>query len=201
MSLRTITPPAQAPVTVEDAKDHIRLALDIDADDDLVGDFIDAATRLTESYANRSWISRTVEMVLDDLSGGEIVLWGQPVVSVTGIWATDVNDVETEIATTVYRASAASGRIVLRRGQVWPTNLAEIDAYRIRYVAGYGEAIEDVPEPARQAIKMQVAEWYENRGEDPEKGVGATATQGVQLALGEAAKGVIRGAGLKRYAL
>jgi uncharacterized phiE125 gp8 family phage protein len=29
---------------------------------------------------------------------------------------------------------------------------------------GYGDAPEDAPEPLRQAIRVLVAHWYENRG-------------------------------------
>jgi uncharacterized phiE125 gp8 family phage protein len=31
-------------------------------------------------------------------------------------------------------------------------------------VCGYGDAASDVPEPLRQAIRLLVAHWYENRG-------------------------------------
>jgi uncharacterized phiE125 gp8 family phage protein len=31
-------------------------------------------------------------------------------------------------------------------------------------VAGYGDAARDVPEPLRQAARLLVAHWYENRG-------------------------------------
>jgi uncharacterized phiE125 gp8 family phage protein len=29
---------------------------------------------------------------------------------------------------------------------------------------GYGDALFDVPEPLRQAVRVLVAHWYENRG-------------------------------------
>ena len=31
-------------------------------------------------------------------------------------------------------------------------------------VVGYGDAAVDVPEPLRQAIRLLIAHWYENRG-------------------------------------
>jgi uncharacterized phiE125 gp8 family phage protein len=193
-TLQLITPPTEAPITVSEAKSHIRLALGITADDTDVGAYIDAATGLLESYAGRSFVARTMDMVFDRIpDGGVIELRRPPFVSVTGVFTTSDADVESEVASTVYRVSLGTGRVVLRRGQAWPygSTLAELDAWRVRYVAGYGDA-DDVPEPVKQAIRLQVAEWYENRGDDP---------AGVQLALGEAAKGVIRTAGLKRYVL
>lgn len=195
------TAPSAAPITVSEAKAHIRLASGITADDDDVGAYIDAATALLEGYTSRAFVSRTYDLTLDGPDDdGALVLYRMPIVSVTSIVTFDEDDAETVVdAATVYRLSRAQGRVVLRRGAVWPRypEVRDIDGYRVRYVAGYGDA-EDVPEPIVQAIKMQVAEWYENRGDDPEMGVGATATQGVQLALGEASKSVVRAAGLRR---
>ena len=34
---------------------------------------------------------------------------------------------------------------------------------------GYGDAPADVPEPLRQAIRLLVAHWYENRGADRDR--------------------------------
>ena len=31
-------------------------------------------------------------------------------------------------------------------------------------VVGYGDAAVDVPEPLRQAVRLLIAHWYENRG-------------------------------------
>lgn len=213
MNLQLFAPPAAAPITVAEAKSHIRLASGITVDDADVGRYIDAAVGLLEGHTNRAFVARTYDLVLDEpKAGGVIELLRAPIVSVSGVFTTDEDDVETEVDDTVYRVSLGSGRIALRRGESWPyaSTLRELDAYRIRYVAGHGDAddwtADDVDaDPAkaaiRQAIAVQVAEWYENRGDDPEMGVGATATQGVQLALGESAKGILRAAGLIRYVL
>ncbi len=203
MNLQLVTPPAEAPVSVTEAKSHIRLALGITADDTDVGRYIDAATGLLEGFANRAFVNRTLDLVFDEEpEGGVIELPTAPIASVTGVYLTPDEGEEVTVDAAVYRSSLTSGRVALRRGAVWPvvgSSLAEMDAWRVRFVAGYGGA-DDVPEPIRQAILLQVAEWYENRGDDPS--AGATGSGGaMQLTLGKAAEGVIVGASLRRYVL
>jgi uncharacterized phiE125 gp8 family phage protein len=45
--------------------------------------------------------------------------------------------------------------------------------------AGYGDAATDVPEPLRQAIRVLVSHWYENRGVVAAPGGGAGLPQSV----------------------
>lgn len=202
-TLQLVTPPTEAPITLADALAHIRLtsAVTVGSSTD-VGGYIDAATALLEGFAQRAFVSRTYDLFVDGPVDGVFELPRQPIVSVTSVNVTDEDDDETEIvAADVYRVTK-DGRIVLRRSAAWPygDDVREVDGYRIRYVAGYGAA-SAVPAEIKQAIRTQVAEWYENRGDDPEMGVGATATQGVQLALGQPAKAIIEGAGLRRIIL
>lgn len=203
-TLQLVTPPTEAPITLADALAHIRLVSAVTISEGVtdVGGYIDAATAMLEGFAQRAFVTRTYDLFVDGPVGGVFELPRQPVASVTSVNVTDEDDVETVVvAADVYRVTK-DGRIVLRRSASWPCGDAvrDTDGYRIRYVAGYGAAA-SVPAPIKQAIRVQVAEWYENRGDDPEMGVGATATQGVQLALGESAKGIITGAGLRRIIL
>ena len=46
----------------------------------------------------------------------------------------------------------------------WPTNLqSRPDAVGVEFVAGYGDAPADVPAPIRQAMRLLIGAWYENR--------------------------------------
>ena len=42
-------------------------------------------------------------------------------------------------------------------------NMADPLAYKIQFVAGYGPAQDDIPEPIRQAMKLLVGHMYQNR--------------------------------------
>ena len=57
---------------------------------------------------------------------------------------------------------------------VWPATRGEINAVRVRYVAGYSDAA-SVPESIKAWIKLQVGAMYENReSEVVEKGAAIT---------------------------
>jgi uncharacterized phiE125 gp8 family phage protein len=43
-----------------------------------------------------------------------------------------------------------------------PTRIAA--GIELDVAAGFGDAAADVPEPLRQAVRLFVAHWYENRG-------------------------------------
>lgn len=213
MNLVLVTPPSAAPLSVGEAKSHVRLASGITVDDGDVGRYIDAAVGLLEGYANRAFVHRTLDLILDDVEGGVIEFPTAPIASVTGVFLTLDDDTEEEVTPTVYRVSTTSGRVALRRGMSWPryaSELAEVDAWRVRFIAGHAAAdvwtgadVDADPKRAaiRQAIAVQVAEWYENRGDDPDVGTGSTASAGAQLVLGEQAKAIIRTASLRRYVL
>ena len=50
------------------------------------------------------------------------------------------------------------------RARALPAPGAASPASRSTSTVGYGDAAVDVPEPLRQAIRLLVAHWYENRG-------------------------------------
>ena len=55
-------------------------------------------------------------------------------------------------------------RIVLPYLGSWPTaTLYPVNPIEIEFVCGYGDDPEDVPERIRQAILIQIADYYQNR--------------------------------------
>ncbi len=55
------------------------------------------------------------------------------------------------------------GRIALAWNRCWPITRASINAVIIRFVAGYGDSAEDVPQAIRHGILIEIANLYENR--------------------------------------
>ena len=55
-------------------------------------------------------------------------------------------------------------RIVLRKGETFPTALRVANAIKILYVAGYTSAF-TVPEPIRMGMLQHIAYLYEHRGD------------------------------------
>jgi len=163
--LTTVTSPELEPISLSDAKDHLRV--DITTDDALIEGYIAAAREYAENVTRRALITQTLEYVLDGWpSGVEIQLPRPPLQSVTSVKYVDDDDVEHTFAPSNYHAVTAGqpGRIVLGEDSSWPTDdLRPGGAITIRFVAGYGNDPEDVPRLIRQAMMMMIGLLYENR--------------------------------------
>lgn len=56
------------------------------------------------------------------------------------------------------------GRISPPYAQSWPTFVPwTLDAVVIEFTCGYGDTAESVPQKVKQAMKLLVSHWYENR--------------------------------------
>jgi uncharacterized phiE125 gp8 family phage protein len=158
--------PAEEPVTLAEAKLHLRVEPDVTDDDALIARLITVARIQCENTARRAFVQRACVAQLDCWPGdGVIVLTTPPLISVEGITYTDEDDLETTLDETLYVVDVHSepGRIVLKRNASWPSAaLVEAGAIRIEYTAGYGAAA-DVPAGYKQAILLYLGHLYENR--------------------------------------
>lgn len=166
MSLSLVTEPATEPITLDEAKAHLRVS--ITDDDALITALIVAARERAEQETRRALITQTW-----DATGryfpGVIRVPKPPLISVTHVKYFDTANVEQTLnATTFYKTSAPAGpdagpgRISLRYGQVWPSVYAEEDVVTVRFVAGYGAAA-DVPQTIKQGMLLAIGHWYANR--------------------------------------
>ncbi len=91
--------------------------------------------------------------------------------SITSITYTDSTGTVNTLPDTVYSLQGESQwhwRVVLQKGQEWPTTgLQRGNAIDILFACGYGAAETDIPEPIRQAIILHVSNRYESRIPDP----------------------------------
>lgn len=184
---KLITAPAVEPVDLATAKQHARI--EYPDDDDLVAGLITAARQVCETELRRAFITQTWETYLDawpgsfadlgqvyhggyipQVQGGSYLPWSAiqidnpDLIAVASITYMDVNGVVQTLDPANYQVvPGAPGRIHLGYGQFWPATRAVSGAITVNYLAGYGPAATDVPECIRTAIKMMVAELYENR--------------------------------------
>lgn len=160
--LTLITPPAELPVTLAEAKDFLRVFHD--DEDASIGRMIAAAVAMIDGrhgILGRCLEPSTWEVVLDRFPVAEVQLPLGPVVSVESVRYIDLAGVEQTIAADSYVIDATPtflGWIVPT--SPWPATMATVNAVRVRFVAGRG-----TPEPVRQAILDMVANRYEARGE------------------------------------
>ena len=164
MGLVLVTAPATEPVTLVEAKAHLRV--DVGDDDALISGLVKGAREQFESDTRRALVTQTWDLVLDAFPAeAELKLPLPPLASVTSITYKDQdgNVLTYPAANYVVDTSELFGRIVLKSGFTWPsTTLWAAGAVLVRFVAGYGAAAA-VPQGAKQAILLLVGHWYENR--------------------------------------
>lgn len=158
------TAPAVEPVSLEEAKLHLRL--DITADDTLVYSLIQAAREKCEEYTWRALITQTWDLFLDGFPSNAIKLPNPPLQSVTGVYYTPDGGAEQTVTSTDYIVDTRGepGRIILATGKSWPGNsLTPTNGVRVRFVCGYGAAGANVPQKLRQGMLLLIGHLYENR--------------------------------------
>jgi len=160
MYLRIVTAPAAEPVTVSDFKAHARI--DVSDEDDLIEALVMAAREQTELVSRRALITQTLALTLDSWPGCAIDIPRPPLQSVSSIGYTDTAGDAQTLASDQYVVQTARERLVLADGASWPDRLAR-SVITVTFVAGYGDAADDVPERYRQAILLLAAHWYEHR--------------------------------------
>lgn len=162
--VRVKVAPAESVISVEDAKLHLRL--DHDDEDELIASLIEAATLHCEDVARRAFVTRTLVGELDCWPMEDrITLPYSPAVSVVGITYIDEagNSHTFDASNYLVNVNREPGLIILRRNVYWPTDeLLEVGAIAVEWVAGYGDA-EDVPATYKAAVKLVLADLYENR--------------------------------------
>lgn len=187
-SLKVITPASdnsEKPVSLAEMKAYMRV--DVETDDAIINDFIDIATEAAKQYLGRSVMTETLELTLDRFGAGvdeldrlgsgvhnttrqavmsygnEIDLPFPPVQSITSIKTFSTDNSESTFSSSYYQLDETGGRVYLNQGSTWPTSLRDREAVKVRYIAGYGSAPQDVPLPIKQAIRQHVSYMYECR--------------------------------------
>lgn len=164
-ALEVVTAASKPVLSTDEAKLHLRV--DVSDDDMLIDAFVSAATAHAEQYMRRALISRTYRYWLDGWpSDGVIWLPMPPLRSVSSITYYDEDDADYTLATSEYYVDAVSmpGRVMLRRDGSWPSvTLRVANGVAVLFEAGYGTAASDVPEDVRNAIRLLVGHFYENR--------------------------------------
>jgi len=176
MMLVQTSPPAVEPLTLDEAKNHLRV--DDSADDALITAQIKAAGRHVEDHTGRQLITATWRLTLDRWPrSSEISLPRPPLISVTSVVFERADGTQGTMDSADYFPDADSepGRLILAEGASWPGDtLRRAAAVKVTYVAGYGPARTDVPEPVRVAMKTLIGSMYENRESEV---VGTIATR------------------------
>lgn len=164
MGLMLVTPPAEEPVTIAEAKLHCRVDADITADDVLLTALIVAAREQAEHTTGRSLVSQSWRLTLDRFPAGAIVLPRAPLSSVTSITYVDTDGATQTLDAGEYRVitDRVLGEVVPVYDGQWPTARCTQNAVTVEFVSGYGAAA-TVPRAIKQWILLAVGGWYGQR--------------------------------------
>ncbi|MCH8347366.1 MAG: phage head-tail connector protein [Proteobacteria bacterium] len=179
MNPTLVTAPSVEPVTLAEAKEHLKI--DHADEDTYITNLITAARRFCEKYTRLALIEQTWKWTFDHwpgimdvcdetlpltLRGGDVRFVEVPVtplISVTSITTYDDQDTATVWAASNYYTSSPQGRIYRRTGASWPSSGRAGDGIEFVFKAGFGTAASDVPTPLRQGLLQLIAHLYENR--------------------------------------
>lgn len=178
MALVLVTGPTQEPLTLEEAKLHLRV--DHTDDDAYIAMLIITARNMVENHTGRALLTQTWDYTLSDFPRrGFITLPLAPLQSVTSITYYDTAGAGTVYGTSNYQVDAygAPGRVALGYGLSWPsTTLRTANGVVIRFVAGYAST-GAVPQDIKHAMLLIIGHFYENREDTTTASVGNKAIE------------------------
>ena len=156
--------PAVEPVAPADAKKWLKL--ESADDDDVIGALITAARLMVEAQTRRMLITQTWRLVYDCWPNGRLIkIPLAPFQSLAGMRVYDANGTAQTVGAALYYVDAAPDAARIIFGAPPPDPGRRNGGIEIDIVVGYGATPQSVPEPLRQAIRMLVTDWYENRGD------------------------------------
>lgn len=158
------TEPAIEPVTLDEAKLHLRDTPDID--DPLVAACISAARRWAEGRCRKWFIRRSFSVQFDGfpLGRGALVIPPCPLVTVTAATYRDGAGATQTLTGYVLAKRCNPGELRLAYNTAaWPSHSPGPECIEITGTAGFADDAGGVPEIAKRAMLLVVGHLYENR--------------------------------------
>jgi uncharacterized phiE125 gp8 family phage protein len=156
--------PAVEPITLAQAKQFVRV--EHDDDDDVITALIAGARIHVETQTRRALITQSWRLTRDVWPAtGCVPVLPVPLKTLDAarVYKSDGTTLSLDLAGFALDKSSAPARLSFVRGAP-PAPERSAAGIEIDITCGYGDAAANVPEPLRQAIRLLVAHWYENRG-------------------------------------
>lgn len=164
MSIIRTSAPLVEPVTLAEAKAHLRVTHD---DEDLqIRAMISTAREACEDRLQRSLITGGWRLTLPAFLPAIRLLKG-PIQAVIAITYRDPDAVVQTLDASAYQFGKLNGMDVVMPapGRAWPATMSgALDAVSVEYRAGYGDGAADVPFSIRAWILLAIGDLFERRG-------------------------------------
>lgn len=159
-----VTAPTEKPVSVADAKTHLRVT--VSDEDSYIQSLIDAAVAHLDGWTGQLGQAICTQTWRDDHDdfASEMRIALYPVQSISFVKYIDTNGDEQTVSSGEYDLVKKNGFyfVVFKSDYSFPSlNVTDRPSVKIQYVAGY----QAIPAAICHAIKLMIGAWYENREE------------------------------------
>lgn len=177
MGYRVVSEPGAEPVTVSECKLTARLS-NTALDDLIEMVYIPAARRICEQRTGRSLITQSITKTIDAWpAAGDIRLDFGPVQEINFIHYLDDDGATQTVDTSVYtldnKDALRPAWVILQDDTCWPSAGDFANAITVEFVAGYGDAADDVPRELRLWVMAAVADMIRSGTPDIKPGFAA----------------------------
>ena len=167
MGWKVTTEPQDEPVTLAEAKLHLRV--DASTEDDGISQIITAAREECEQQIDRSIAVQTLQLILDAFPDGAIKLPRGPVSSIGFVKYVAGDGTLTTLDPSAYALDDAGidAWVLPAYGYTWPATRLQANAVQVQYLAGWAAA--SCPASLKQWILLRVGSLFEYREADSER--------------------------------
>lgn len=160
-----VTGPTETPVDLLDLALHLRE--DGEDQDLVIEQLLDAAVAHLDGdqgILGRALVTQTWRQDFRDWGGGCLRLPLFPVASITSVVYVDADDADQTVLAADYQLLADDAGYYVQFDEDYDfPNLTDEFGARVKVTYVAGQAVASVPAAIKQAIKLLVAHWYENR--------------------------------------
>lgn len=164
MALVLTSPPSVEPVSIGEAKDHLRV--DHSDEDAYISSLILTSRLHIEAALSLALIDQTWTWTFNawPKRSQNLTLPLRPVSSIVSVVTLASDGTPTVMSPSDYELDGhhVPPRLV-RAGTQWPKPGKTHAGIEVSFVAGFGSSSDDVPQPVRHALLLLVAHWYEHR--------------------------------------
>lgn len=161
MALKLKTAPATFPITLAEAKAHLRVTTE--DEDTYISALIAAATSHLDGTAGilgRCLVSQVWYLLYDTFPTGDLMIPLGPVLSIDKVEYVDPDTLDyVTWSSSNYDVDLVSTDAWVLPVNGWPTIADTALAVRVTFTAGY----ETIPQAIKQAMLLLIGHWYENR--------------------------------------